>query len=205
MGQRRIQHPPGPPHYRFANIRSSKASTWAEEKDWTLHNVWARRFVSICFQLLRNLLNAHMHTDISSCSVCITSMVRLWSIKSFGLTADPTWDNIPITFWTTLETTTAVLCSCLPMIRAGLLRLFPQFVGGTANASFTTITGNKPTILVQKSFASSSTAKSWPAQKLTSISSLSMRDEDARPTTNYSEVMQDLELAKLNSGRFGRQ
>lgn len=69
-------------------------------------------------------------------SVCITSMVRLESLRSFGLTADPTWDNIPTTFWSTLETTTAIFCACMPAIRAGLVRLFPK-VMSTIPRTFT--------------------------------------------------------------------
>ena len=141
-------------------------------------------------------------TYVCSRSVCITSIIRLYTIKTFGLTADPTWDNIPITFWTTMETTTALLCSCLPTIRAGLLRLFPQVFGYTTHVSTSTATATKPTITVQKSFVTYSTAKSWPAQKLTSISSLNIRDQEAQYMNNHSEVIQDLELARLNSRRF---
>ncbi|KAG0646944.1 hypothetical protein D0Z07_6289, partial [Hyphodiscus hymeniophilus] len=71
-------------------------------------------------------------------------------IMSFGLTSDPTWDNVPITFWSTLETTTAMLCACLPTIRAGLLRVFPQTFGSTALASTGSATGLKPTSIHPK-------------------------------------------------------
>lgn len=56
-------------------------------------------------------------------------MVRLGSLRTFGITADPTWDNVPTTFWSTLETTTAIFCACMPAIRAGLVRLFPKVMG----------------------------------------------------------------------------
>ena len=68
-------------------------------------------------------------------SVVITSIVRLDSLRTFGLTADPTWDNIPTTFWSTLETTTAIFCACMPSIRAGLIRLFPRLMGSTVFTS----------------------------------------------------------------------
>lgn len=132
-------------------------------------------------------------------------MVRLYTIKTFGLTADATWDNIPITFWTTLETTTAMLCTCLPTIRAGLLRLFPQVFATTTHTSTVTTAGTKPVIIYQKSFAICSMPKSWPSRKLTSVSSLSVRDDERRSPTNHSERMQDLEMAKLKCKRFGRE
>ena len=65
-------------------------------------------------------------------------MIRLESLKSFGLTADPTWDNIPTTFWSTLETSTAIFCSCMPAIRAGILQLFPRILGTTATRADST-------------------------------------------------------------------
>ena len=56
-------------------------------------------------------------------------MIRLHSLKTFGLTADPTWDNISTTFWSTLETCTAVLCACMPAIRAGIIRFCRSILG----------------------------------------------------------------------------
>jgi hypothetical protein len=134
-------------------------------------------------------------------SVCVTSMVRLYTIRTFGLTADPTWDNIPITFWTTLETTTAMLCTCLPTIRSGLLRLFPQVFGSTMYTSTASAALHKPTTTCQKRSGTISVTKLWPSRKLPSVSSLSIRDAGTS-TTNH-DAIQDLELAKLDSRRFG--
>ena len=132
-------------------------------------------------------------------SVCITSMVRLYTIKTFGLTADPTWDNVPITFWTALETTTGMLCSCLPTIRAGLLSVFPQTFGSTVHTSTANAAGDKPVTSYKKRFAVSSVAKSWPALKLTSVSSFSSQRPETQPAGNHSETLQDLEIVKLDS------
>lgn len=131
-------------------------------------------------------------------------MVRLYTIKTFGITADATWDNIPITFWTTLETTTAMFCTCLPTIRAGLLRLFPQVFGSTIHTSTATNTGTNSAFINQKDFAMSTMPKSWPSRKLTSVSSLSDRADEVRPQTNHNVMIQDLEMAKPKCKRFGR-
>jgi hypothetical protein len=56
-------------------------------------------------------------------------MIRLNSLKTFGLTADPTWDNISTTFWSTLETSTAIVCACMPAIRAGIIRFCRNILG----------------------------------------------------------------------------
>jgi hypothetical protein len=115
-------------------------------------------------------------------SVCITSMVRLSTLRSFGLTADPTYDNIPTTFWTTLETTTAMLCTCLPSIRAGLLCVFPKVFD--SSSSPTNPTSRKATVAGQESSTSFKPSKSWPAQELTSFSSLSILDEESQKGGN---------------------
>lgn len=128
--------------------------------------------------------------------VCVTSMVRLRAIKTFGLTTDATWDNIPITFWTTLETTTAMLCTCLPAMRAGLLRVFPQALGSSAaNASSAVTLGKQPMTTYQKSFGTSWRPKSWPSQRLSSLSSLSEHKNEDKSAEDGSEKLQDLEAA----------
>lgn len=94
-------------------------------------------------------------------------MIRLSTIKGFGLTADPTWDNIPVTFWTTMEITTAVLCTCLPSIRAGLLRVFPTIFGSATYTS--TVTSRRKWEDIADIPLSS--LKYWLSRKSTSMSS----------------------------------
>lgn len=70
-------------------------------------------------------------TQLIRYSVCITGIIRLYTLKNFGLTADPTWNNVLTIFWSTMETTAAVFCACMPSMRAGLVRLFPKIFGST--------------------------------------------------------------------------
>ena len=65
-------------------------------------------------------------------------MVRLNSLKSFGLTSDPTWDNVNVTFWTTLETTFAIVCACMPALRALGARYFPKLLGTIHSTNYNT-------------------------------------------------------------------
>jgi hypothetical protein len=53
-------------------------------------------------------------------SVVITSAVRMRSIYLFGISGDPTWDNVDLTIWTAFEIAVAVVCCNLPSI-AGLV------------------------------------------------------------------------------------
>ncbi|OCT45585.1 integral membrane protein [Cladophialophora carrionii] len=51
---------------------------------------------------------------------CVTAVVRLRFLAEFGGTnsTDPLWDNTDCTIWTAAETYSAIICSCLPAIRA---------------------------------------------------------------------------------------
>jgi hypothetical protein len=137
-------------------------------------------------------------------SVCIFSMIRLYTIKTFGLTADPTWDNIPMTFWTTLETTTAVVCTCLPSIRAGLLRVFPRIFGSAAHTSFPMTDENKSSAARHERFASLSISKPWPAKKIESTSTLSMRDVENQSPVSWKGSAQVVELHRIGRIDCGR-
>jgi len=137
-------------------------------------------------------------TNSSHHSVCITSMIRLYTLKSFGLTADPTWDNIPVTFWTTLETTTAVVCTCLPSIRAGLLRAFPSVFGTATHSSTSAVIVSKNTGGFNQTSTQFSVSKSWPAKKLPSIASISIREEEgAQSPPSHKTSTQIFELERI--------
>ncbi|KAK5045866.1 hypothetical protein LTR84_008959 [Exophiala bonariae] len=50
---------------------------------------------------------------------CITSIVRLRFLAQFGVNSiDPLYENSDVVIWTSAETNTAIICSCLPAIRA---------------------------------------------------------------------------------------
>ena len=51
---------------------------------------------------------------------CVTAIVRLRFLAEFGGTnsTDPLWENANSTMWTAAETNSAIICSCLPAIRA---------------------------------------------------------------------------------------
>lgn len=76
-------------------------------------------------------------------SACITGIIRLYTLKHFGITADPTWDNVPTIFWSTLETTSSVLCACMPAMRAGLMRLAPKVFGETGLIKSSRVGGSR--------------------------------------------------------------
>jgi Fungal rhodopsin domain len=51
------------------------------------------------------------------------------------MTIDATFSNVPITIWSTVEATLAIVCACLPAIRAGIAILFPTLKTTIYNSS----------------------------------------------------------------------
>lgn len=41
-----------------------------------------------------------------------------------------TWDNYPVSLWSTIELNVGIMCICMPTLRLLLVRLFPKLGGG---------------------------------------------------------------------------
>lgn len=77
-------------------------------------------------------------------SACVTSMMRLKYIVSFGRSVDATWDNVPVILWSMIETYTAVICACLMTLRPLLVICFPVIFGTTKSNSQSNENNNNP-------------------------------------------------------------
>ncbi|CAG8895691.1 unnamed protein product [Penicillium egyptiacum] len=66
--------------------------------------------------------------------VCITSIVRLVSLKQIAESSDPTYDNVGAASWSAIECNTGIICACLPTLKPLVARIFPGMVS-TFNAS----------------------------------------------------------------------
>ncbi|KAJ5836416.1 hypothetical protein N7447_002442 [Penicillium robsamsonii] len=66
--------------------------------------------------------------------VCITSIVRLISLKKIADSSDPTFDNVGAASWSAIECNTGIICACLPTLKPLLARIFPGMIS-TFNAS----------------------------------------------------------------------
>ncbi|KAF3395979.1 hypothetical protein F1880_006955 [Penicillium rolfsii] len=69
--------------------------------------------------------------------VCITSIVRLASLKKISDSTDPTYDNVGAASWSAIECNTGIICACLPTLKPLLSRIIPGLMS--------TLTGSKPT------------------------------------------------------------
>lgn len=60
-------------------------------------------------------------------SACITSIIRLKYLADFARSTDQTWDNIMPVIWSLIEVSIAIICACLPSLRALLAYHLPRF------------------------------------------------------------------------------
>ncbi|KIM93800.1 hypothetical protein OIDMADRAFT_65044, partial [Oidiodendron maius Zn] len=58
--------------------------------------------------------------------VTMVSILRLQSLLQFGNTTNPTYDHVPLGYWSTLEMCFGLVVTCMPSVRLLLLHVFPQ-------------------------------------------------------------------------------
>jgi hypothetical protein len=67
------------------------------------------------------------------------SIIRLRALVTFAKSNNPTWDNFPVSLWSTVEISVGIICTCMPTLRLLLVRLFPVLGGssyGKSNAYY---------------------------------------------------------------------
>ncbi|KAH7407496.1 integral membrane protein [Cadophora sp. MPI-SDFR-AT-0126] len=69
---------------------------------------------------------------------CVTSIVRLKFLSDFTNSFDATWDQTDVVKWSLIEEFVAVLCACIPSLRAFLIQKFRML-----NSSVRTIAKSK--------------------------------------------------------------
>ncbi|RFU33030.1 hypothetical protein B7463_g3308, partial [Scytalidium lignicola] len=57
---------------------------------------------------------------------CITSMIRLKYIISYGTSLDQTYDNVDVIIWSVLESFMAIICASIMCLRPLLVRILPS-------------------------------------------------------------------------------
>lgn len=58
--------------------------------------------------------------------VTVISIVRLQSLIQFGDTDNPTWNNLKVSLWSTIEINVGIITCCMPTVRLIILRAFPR-------------------------------------------------------------------------------
>ncbi|OAA76057.1 hypothetical protein LEL_05741 [Akanthomyces lecanii RCEF 1005] len=68
--------------------------------------------------------------------VTVAAILRMQSLVHFADSSNPTWDQLIVAFWCTIEVNVGIICTCLPTFRLILLRLFPHvFSTGTKHSN----------------------------------------------------------------------
>ncbi|KAG7284915.1 hypothetical protein NEMBOFW57_009530 [Staphylotrichum longicolle] len=63
--------------------------------------------------------------------VTVMSIVRLQALVEFAKSNNPTWDNFPVSLWSTIEINVGIMCTCMPTLRLMLVRVFPALSAGS--------------------------------------------------------------------------
>jgi hypothetical protein len=86
----------------------------------------------------RRLVSFHLHmwstTVLTVYSTTVVSIVRLRSIVNFAST-NPTYDNVPATYWSVLEVFLGIICICLPALRQCYTQVSGRRSGSTESTS----------------------------------------------------------------------
>ncbi|KAL7942695.1 putative PTH11-typeG-protein-coupled receptor [Trichoderma barbatum] len=111
---------------------------------------WANAAISIALDLwmiaipmwqIRNL-NLHWKKKIGvavmllvGTFITVVSIVRLQFLVHLGSSSNPTYDQIDVSIWSTVEINIGIICTCLPSIRLFLIRIFPNLGGSSHKKS----------------------------------------------------------------------
>ncbi|KAF3768073.1 hypothetical protein M406DRAFT_355824 [Cryphonectria parasitica EP155] len=72
--------------------------------------------------------------------VTVISIVRLQTLITFANSSNPTWDNLRVSQWSTIEVNVGIMCACMPALRLILVKIFPRLTstrrGYGTNASW---------------------------------------------------------------------
>lgn len=70
------------------------------------------------------MFNKSSKTDVFS--TCVISVLRLEAVYALTTSADQSYNNGETALWSSLEVNVAIVCSCLPTLRALAMRFFPK-------------------------------------------------------------------------------
>ncbi|PWY91668.1 hypothetical protein BO94DRAFT_583604 [Aspergillus sclerotioniger CBS 115572] len=67
---------------------------------------------------------------------CVIAIVRIVTMMPFVDDMDLTWYKVTLAKWAMVEINVGIICSCLPVLRPLLLRIFPNLFGSQNNSGF---------------------------------------------------------------------
>ncbi|KPM35507.1 hypothetical protein AK830_g11072 [Neonectria ditissima] len=67
--------------------------------------------------------------------VTVVSIIRLQTLVGLGSSHNPTYDQIDVSIWSTVEINIGIICASMPSLRILLVRVFPVLGGSSYDAS----------------------------------------------------------------------
>lgn len=135
----------------------------------------------------------------SCCSVCVTSILRLFTIRELG-DSDQTWTNVASAIWTSVECSTAVICGCLPTYKP-LFRGLLGTVRRTRRDSITSLTPLSVTT-TQRLPSTFSMMRKYSGYSITSPSRAAAANE--KRVENFGKIPHFAEIEYLPNRRSSR-
>lgn len=74
-------------------------------------------------------------SQLTQSSTCIISILRLQSLYVVSVSPDITWDNPLPAIWSSSEVNVGIICSCLPTLKGGIVRIFPRLFPAVSSAN----------------------------------------------------------------------
>lgn len=127
MGQRHHVDCAGYLDARDSSLGAQGSSAAPEKEDWCGHHVLHGNLVSDLGggDFFRTKLVLTLH------SVTVISIIRLQTLITFASSSNPTWDNLRVSQWSTIEINVGIICACMPTLRLILLKIFPSISSTT--------------------------------------------------------------------------
>ncbi|KAM0461542.1 hypothetical protein ACHAPV_004248 [Trichoderma viride] len=112
---------------------NSNAIGWANAAISIALDVW---MIAIPMWQVRGL-NLHWKKKVGVAIMLLvgTFIVRLQFLVNLGSSANPTFDQVDVSIWSTVEIDVGIICTCLPSIRLFLIRVFPVLGGSSHKRS----------------------------------------------------------------------
>ncbi|PNS15997.1 Cell division control protein 45 [Sphaceloma murrayae] len=64
--------------------------------------------------------------------VCLVSILRLPELRTAIVSSDPLHDGAAIAYWSFVEVNVAIICACLPSLKAFAAQYMPHYLGGSS-------------------------------------------------------------------------
>ncbi|PVH74150.1 hypothetical protein DL98DRAFT_519467 [Cadophora sp. DSE1049] len=113
---------------------------------------------------------------------CVTSVVRLKFLSDFTNSFDATWDQTDVVKWSLIEEFVAVLCACIPSLRAFIIQTFR-----TINSSVRTITKSRNASQLRSGaqrLDDHDKTSSYPLCNITKTVGVNVEEQDADGSNN---------------------